>query len=118
VGDALEVVYAADADAHLAELAHHYAAAAAAGGLEKAAGYLKRAGDQALDVLAYEEAARIYERALALVREHPADAQEHAELLLALGDACGRMGARAEAAEAFNAAGGGAGRGVERTGSG
>ena len=65
-GEALEAVYAADAEPHLAELAHHFAAAAPAGAGEKAVDYARRAGDRAASQLAYEEAVRLYEMALAL----------------------------------------------------
>ena len=85
---ALESVYAADLDPHLAELAHHYLEAAPAGSDAKAAEYARRAGDRAASQLAYEEAVRLYEMAMTLVEE---DADRCA-LLLTLGDAQGRAG--------------------------
>ena len=81
--EALEAVYSADLEPHLAELAHHYFAAAPAGVAAKALEYARRAGDRAASQLAYEEAMRLYEMALTLVEE---DADRCA-LLLALGDA-------------------------------
>jgi DNA-binding SARP family transcriptional activator/tetratricopeptide (TPR) repeat protein len=101
-GAALEAVHAGDLSPHLSELAQHYVAAAPAGALDKAVDYTRRAGDQALGQLAFEEAVRHYETALALVD----DGVTRCELLLALGEAHARAGdqraakqAMAEAAE-------------------
>jgi tetratricopeptide (TPR) repeat protein len=100
-GEALEAVYSADREPHLAELAHHFFAAAPAGVAEKAVDYARRAGDRAASQLAYEEAARLYEMALTL-----AGAQDAArcELLLALGDARGRSGDTPALRQSFRAA--------------
>src|SRR5580698_5993903 len=78
VGEALEVVYAADPGPHLAELAHHLVEAAP-GSEETAAKAVQMAtlaGRRALEVLAWEDAAELFERALAAL-----------ELLLAVGEA-------------------------------
>ena len=89
VGEALEVIHAAELDPHLAELAHHFYEAAAG----EAVGYARRAGERAVAQLAYEEAVRLYELALAgLDAGGPATVAERCELLLALGDAQGRRG--------------------------
>ena len=53
-----------DADSRLPELARHFSEAAALGEVERAIEYCRRAGDAALDELAFEEAAAHYERAL------------------------------------------------------
>src|SRR5262249_3975855 len=58
----LEDVYADEPGPHLAELAHH---AFAGGDAESGIPYAQAAGDRALGLLAYEEAARLYETALA-----------------------------------------------------
>ncbi len=87
-GEALEAVYSADLEPHLAELAHHFFAAAAAGTGDRAVEYAGRAGDRAAAQLAYEEAVRHYEMALTLAREDAA----RCDLLLALGDAQARAG--------------------------
>jgi DNA-binding SARP family transcriptional activator len=87
-GAALEAVYSADPEPHLAELARHFVAAAPAGAAGKAIDYARRAGDRAVSQLAYEEAARHYETAIALI-EQPA---ARCELLLELGDALARAG--------------------------
>ena len=61
VGEALEALYATDPDPHLAELAHHFHEAVPAADAGKAIEYARRAGDRAATLLAYEEAARLYE---------------------------------------------------------
>jgi DNA-binding SARP family transcriptional activator len=82
---ALEALYGDDPGPHLPELAHH---ASAAGEFDKAVHYAQCAGDRALELLAYEEAARLYAAALALVK----DEGVRCELLLSLGAAQGRAG--------------------------
>ena len=52
VGEALEGLYAADIEPHLAELAHHFVQAAPVGDPGKAVTYARRAGDRALAQLA------------------------------------------------------------------
>jgi DNA-binding SARP family transcriptional activator len=81
-GTALEALYAGDVAPHLTELAEHFAAAAPAGGAERAMDYARRAGDRAASQLAFEEATRLYEIALGLAAAPLA----RCELLLALGD--------------------------------
>lgn len=90
---ALEELYGSDLDAHLAELAHHFFEAEAAGDQLRAEEYATRAGQQAAGLLAYEEAARLFGMALAAQEAHgPGDRTAHGELLLALGDAQDRSG--------------------------
>jgi DNA-binding CsgD family transcriptional regulator len=90
VGEALEAVYAADPGPHLAELAHHFVAAAP-GGKEMVARAVRAAtlaGRRALDLLAWEDAAGLFERALAALElaERP-DQHQRCELLLDVGEA-------------------------------
>jgi predicted ATPase/DNA-binding SARP family transcriptional activator len=99
-GEALESVYAVDLDSHLAELAHHFFAAAPAGVANKAVDYARRGGDRAASQLAYEEAARLYEMALSMVD----DEEARCELLLALGDARARAGDTPASKHAFREA--------------
>lgn len=104
IGDALETLYAGNLEPHLAELAHHYFAAAPAGDPDPAIDYARRAGDNAAGLLAYEEAARLYEMAFEalLYRESAQDEDEtRCELLLALGDAQARAGSGQKARETF-----------------
>jgi DNA-binding SARP family transcriptional activator len=96
-GAALEAVHAADLSPHLSELAQHYVAAAPAGPVDKAVDYARRAGDQAVSQLAFEEAVRHYETALTLVD----DGVARCELLLVLGDARARAGDQRAAKEAM-----------------
>jgi DNA-binding SARP family transcriptional activator len=86
----LESSYGAEAGGHLAELAYH---AVAGSDFAKGLGYARRAGDRALSLLAYEEAARLYATALdALALTDTADEETRCELLLAFGDAESRAG--------------------------
>lgn len=90
---ALEIFYGADADAHLAELAHHFFEAARRGDASRAVSYARSAGDQAVHSLAYEEAVRFYSMALQAFELTPAaDLALRGEILLALGDAEARAG--------------------------
>ena len=102
VGEALEAVYAADLGPHLAELAHHFVAAAPAGEetVAKAVQVATLAGRRALELLAWEEAAGLFAHALAVLElaEEP-DQGERCELLLALGET-GMAGSDVAAARA------------------
>jgi eukaryotic-like serine/threonine-protein kinase len=101
-GEALEALYAADPEPHLAELAHHFVMGIPAGGARKAIDYARRAGDRAVRLLAYEEAVRHYETGLrALEQADPRDHAATCDLLMALGDALARSGAESQAKEAF-----------------
>jgi DNA-binding CsgD family transcriptional regulator len=91
IGEALEAIYAADPVPHLAELAHHLAEAAP--GSEKMAARAVQlatlAGLRSLELLAWEDAAELFERALAALElaERPGSQQQRCELLLAVGEA-------------------------------
>ncbi len=91
-GRALERVHRADLAPHLAELAHHFHLAAVDGDAEPALGYAEAAAGRALELRAYEEAARLYEQALAALPAVAALGEREAalrrtELLLALANA-------------------------------
>jgi tetratricopeptide (TPR) repeat protein len=97
--DALTALYGDDPAAHLAELAHH---AIAGRDFEGALRYAWRAGDRALALLAYEEAARLYQTALDALELAPvADESSRCELLLCLGEAQARAGDTPAAQAAF-----------------
>jgi tetratricopeptide (TPR) repeat protein len=87
VGEALEQLYRGAIDAHLAELAHHFLFAAPQADLGRALDYAQRAADQALDNLAYEQAADLYARALQVHERLELDISQRARLLLGLGTA-------------------------------
>jgi len=95
----LEALYAGEPGPHLAQLAHH-----AMAGCDFAAAlrYARGAGDRALALLAFEEAARLYATALeALDAIEPDDARQRCELMLTLGEAHARAGNMPAAQEAF-----------------
>jgi tetratricopeptide (TPR) repeat protein len=77
----------------VAELAHHFFRARHLGGVEPAIRYAREAADRAAESLAWEDEARLLERALDAerLREH-SDAADRTELLLALGEALTRAG--------------------------
>src|SRR5207248_7391839 len=97
--DVLEALYGDQPGSHLAELAHH---AITGGDTERALAYTRRAGDRALALLAYEEAARLYQVGLSVLdaaeRREPA---KQCQLLLALGHALTRAGDAVGAKETF-----------------
>jgi tetratricopeptide (TPR) repeat protein len=64
VAEAIEEQTRGRANPPLADLAYHYSQAASAGTADKAIEYAIRAGDRASELLAYEEAARMYDLAL------------------------------------------------------
>jgi hypothetical protein len=104
IANVLEEVYAASLDAHLAELAFHFAEAAQGGDTSapedeaeragpKAIDYAWRAGYQAARSLAYEEADRLFRMALAgFDLTNSPDEGRRTEILLALGEVQARAG--------------------------
>ena len=101
-GKALEALYGDHPGPHLAELAHH---AIAGGDLERGTAYARQAGDRALTLSAYEEAARLYQTALdALARAGASHEKTRCKLLLARGEAETRAGDTPSAQETFVAA--------------
>jgi len=100
--EVLEVHYGDAMEAHLAELARHWTAGAQASDALRASDYARRAGDRASATLAFEEAARLYEMALATLDMAVGGRdQTRCELLLRLGDAYTRAGDLATAQRAF-----------------
>jgi tetratricopeptide (TPR) repeat protein len=100
--ETLEALHGDEAGPHLAELAHH---AIAGSDYDKGFVHAQRAGDQALALLAFEEAARLYATALeALDRANPTDERTRCRLLLARGESEIRAGDTAVAKQTFLAA--------------
>jgi tetratricopeptide (TPR) repeat protein len=97
VGAAIERQYGSGLGSHIAELAHHFGEVAAAGEADKALAYARRAGERAMDLHAYEEAAAQYRRALQILRFAGPDEPVRCELLLRLGAAQARAGRYREA---------------------
>jgi DNA-binding SARP family transcriptional activator/tetratricopeptide (TPR) repeat protein len=81
--DALSDLYGTD-PAHLAELAHH---SIAGSDFDRGLQFARDAADRAVESLAYEEAARLYQVALDAAEVSAASRTTRGELLLAQGDA-------------------------------
>jgi tetratricopeptide (TPR) repeat protein len=86
IAEALEVLYGTKAEAHAAELAHHYAEARAVLGTEKLVRYSLLAGERALAAYAHEAALEHFQQGLEAKESQPMDA-EKAALLFGLGRA-------------------------------
>jgi DNA-binding SARP family transcriptional activator len=103
--DAMEDLYAEDPGSRLGELAYHALQSARPQDAERASGYAAGAGEQAMERLAYEEAAAQFDRALVALDLGPEhDPLRRHELLVALGEALAKAGEPAGAADAFDAA--------------
>ena len=92
VAEALQEAYSDDIEQHLAEIAHHFLHAATEGGAERAVDFAARAALRAVGQFAYEEAARLYERAIDVAASLPADEQRSWQLAEGLGEARMRAG--------------------------
>jgi class 3 adenylate cyclase/tetratricopeptide (TPR) repeat protein/tRNA A-37 threonylcarbamoyl transferase component Bud32 len=95
IGEAIER-QPAQAERRLAELALHFAEGAAAGDPGKAVRYARLAADHAMEVLAYEEGARLYQMALDAAELHEPDPLDRCDLLILLGDARIKSGSPTE----------------------
>jgi DNA-binding winged helix-turn-helix (wHTH) protein/tetratricopeptide (TPR) repeat protein len=104
VGEVLEDIHRANLEPHLPELAHHFFQAAPGGDAARAIRHATRAAERALQLLAYEEAAGHYERALQALDLNPGDDGERCRLLLALGEAQSISGEREKARATFRQA--------------
>jgi tetratricopeptide (TPR) repeat protein len=107
IAETLEEMYGDNADAHAAELAHHFAQAEAVTGPEKIVKYSLMAGDRALTTYAWEEALSHFRRGIYAkgtpmgVTEEAGDAEE-AELIFGVGKALAGAGDRAQLQEAVD----------------
>jgi tetratricopeptide (TPR) repeat protein len=91
-------LYAADLDAHVAEIAHHFFEGAPLGAWEPAVEYAARAGRRAMDMFAFDVAAHHFERGLAALEGGSlTDPDRRAELQWRLGVARARLGDMAAA---------------------
>ncbi len=106
IAETLVARHGAEPTPHLAALAYHFLEAGPAGharGIE----YSRIAAEDALRRMAFEEAIRLYTKALgALEREGTSDPRTLCELLLALGSAQNRGGSSAAANASFGRAAG------------
>ena len=105
IGEALEGLYGTRANPPLDELAYHFGEAAPLGAVDKAIAYARRAGVRAAELVAHEDAARHYERALRIfdLQAQPDD-RERFELLNALGESRYLAGDRDQARATFQQA--------------
>lgn len=67
VAAAIEQAYAADLEPHLAELAHHFGQGGSRADTDKAIMYAARAGERAVELLAYEQAVTHHRHAIELL---------------------------------------------------
>ncbi len=104
VGEALEAQHADDLGSASDALAHHFLLAAPLVDPMRAVAHAERAGARALAVLAYEDSARHYARALEALELCGPAAERRLALLLALGDARVLAGGLNVAAQSFAAA--------------
>jgi DNA-binding SARP family transcriptional activator/tetratricopeptide (TPR) repeat protein len=101
-GEIVERLCASNPEPHLAELAHHFFEALPSGDPAWAVAYAQRAGGHAIALLAYEEAARLFQLALrALDLQAGEVSEKRGALLVALGDAWARAGDGPAARNAF-----------------
>lgn len=93
VAGVLEELSEGDPDRYVSQLAYHLLEAAQVAEVDKAVDYARRAAEQAVALIAYEEGVRLYERALSALelRETP-DESLRCDLLLGLGEAQWRTG--------------------------
>ncbi len=105
VGEVLEQIHGAgDAD-HLAELSYHFFQAAPGGDVDRAIDYAVRAAERARELLAFEEAVLLYERALQVLElAVPVDDARRCDLLTRLGGALRAAGRREDALRRLRAA--------------
>jgi tetratricopeptide (TPR) repeat protein len=87
IGDGIEQLYGATADAHLAAIANHFRLAVPPGDIDRALHHTWLAAEQALCTYAYEEAVTQYDHALQLANAGAAEDGSRCELLLGLGTA-------------------------------
>ncbi|HXG20290.1 MAG TPA: AAA family ATPase [Methylomirabilota bacterium] len=101
VGEAIETLYGAYLRPHLTELAEHFFKARQSDVGDKALHYAIQAGERAAALLAYEEAASYYARALQLLPLTEANEKQRCELLLARGEVLSYAGETQQSRETF-----------------
>ncbi len=93
VGETLEREHGNNLAPHYADLARHFRRAPFGANLEKAIDYAERAGDQVMELVAWESAVGHYGRAVELLEtDGNATPERLCDLLLKLGEAQGRAG--------------------------
>jgi len=89
---ALEELHAHELEPYAVKIAHHYLEAAAEGGAMRAVDFAARAARRAMTQLGYDEAARLYGRAIEVATGLEPDARLAWELCHGLGEALVRAG--------------------------
>jgi hypothetical protein len=90
---ATERVHADELDTYINELAHHFYMGAELADAEKAGRYCRAAGERALRLLAFEEAAVHFARSLEVAEQFgPSDPETRCDVLIALSEAQNRAG--------------------------
>ena len=92
IGEALLALYGDRPDAPLSELAHHFLQAAPAGDAARAADYAARAGEHALESMAWEQAIDLFDDALTALDLQLDDPGRRGAVLLSKGRAEMRAG--------------------------
>jgi len=102
IGNALERMAESTQDVRLSELAHHFVQAASICPPERVVGHVERAARHAVQILAYEDAARLFALALRVLETSPRpDQMVRCDLLLQLGAAESSMTDDTAARETF-----------------
>jgi DNA-binding SARP family transcriptional activator/class 3 adenylate cyclase len=92
VGEAIESIAGDNQTLHLSELAYHFSQAAVTTGPEKAVDYARRAAEDSIARVAYEDAVRYYAMALEVAEDGEVDLATRADLRLDMGRAQWRAG--------------------------
>ncbi|MBO0873829.1 MAG: hypothetical protein J2P19_10590, partial [Pseudonocardia sp.] len=104
IAEHLESAHAGDPDRHAPALAYHWLGALPAADPRRGVDWAERAAAQALDAFAYQEAARLYERALVALHHGGLDQIDRARLLIGRAEALYKAGdIRAAIADATEA---------------
>ena len=102
---ATERAHADELDTYVNELAHHFSMGAALADADKAAHYCRAAGERALRLLAFEEAAVHFTRSLEVAEQFGSpDAAARCDALMALAEAQNRAGDMVQADANFEQA--------------
>jgi DNA-binding CsgD family transcriptional regulator len=104
IAEHLESAHAGELDRHAPVLAHHWLCALPAADPRRGVSWAERAAAQALDALAYREAARLYQRALDALRHGGLQQTDRVRLLIGRAEALCKAGdIRAAIADATEA---------------
>lgn len=105
IGELLEQRFGAEDPTALPQMAYHFSEAGPGAAARKALAYARQSAARAAQVLAFEEAVRLYQLALHLQQQHFAgDASGQCDLLLELGEAQSWLGATDPASKTFQEA--------------